>query len=76
MVPRISDLLRSFLVLFWGEMQELDDLMPNPVIVFEAFKRSQTLKAWVRFASPVIATKKHNIELSGKVPLLPTCIAF
>ena len=43
----ISDLLRSFLVPFWGEQHELDDLLPNLVIVFE---RSKNLKAWLRFA--------------------------
>ena len=31
----ISDLLRSFL----GEQQELDDQLPNLVIVFEAFSK-------------------------------------
>ena len=37
----ISDLLRSFLVLFWGE---LDDLWPNLVIVF---KHNDQIRQWV-----------------------------
>ena len=47
----ISDLMimRTFLVQFLA--QELDDdLLPNLVIVFEAFKPSQSLKAWLCFA--------------------------
>ena len=32
------------------KQQELDDQLSNLVIVFEAFKHSHNLKAWLRFA--------------------------
>ena len=38
--PRISNLLRPF----WGETQELDDQLPNLVIVFEAKLNARTIK--------------------------------
>ena len=37
-------------IIYGSYATELDDLLPNLVIVFEAFKRSQNLKAWLRFA--------------------------
>ena len=37
-------------MLFGVKQQELDNQLPNLVIVFEAFKRSHNLKAWLRFA--------------------------
>ena len=46
----ISDLLRPFLVPFWGKIARVGRPTANLVIVFEAFKRSQNLKAWLRFA--------------------------
>ena len=48
MSPQVnSDLLRSLLVPFGAKQQELNDQLPNLVIVFE---RSHNLKAWLRFA--------------------------
>ena len=46
----ISDLLISLLVPFWSETAGVGRLTANLVIVFEAFKRSHNLKAWLRFA--------------------------
>ena len=46
----ISDLLRSLLVPFWGETARVERPTANLVIVFETFKRSHDLKAWLRFA--------------------------
>ena len=46
----ISDLLRSLLVPFWGETARFGRPTANLVIVFETFKRSHNLKAWLRFA--------------------------
>ena len=46
----ISDLLRLLLVPFWGETARVERLTANLVIVFEIFKRSHNLKAWLRFA--------------------------
>ena len=46
----ISDFLRSFLVSFWGKIARVGRPTANLVVVFEAFKRSQNLKAWLRFA--------------------------
>ena len=42
---KFSDLLRSFLVPFWGEIARVG----WPTAVFEAFKHSQNLKAWFCF---------------------------
>ena len=56
----ISDLLRSLLGM---KQQELDDQLPNLVIVFETFKRSHNLKAWLRF------TPRH-----GKILLASYCM--
>ena len=44
------DLLRSLLVLFRGERARVGQTVANLVIVFEAFKRSHNLKAWLHFA--------------------------
>ena len=46
----ISDVLRSLLVPFWGEAATVGRPTANLVTVFETFKRSHNLKAWVRFA--------------------------
>ena len=45
-----SDLLRSLLVPFWVETARVGRPTANLVIVFETFKRSHNLKAWLRFA--------------------------
>ena len=45
----ISDLLRSLLVPFWGETARVGRPTANLVIVFETFKCSHNLKAWLRF---------------------------
>ena len=39
--------------------QELDDQLPNLVIVFEAFKRSHNLKAWLCF-TPLRQQSSHE----------------
>ena len=44
------DHLRSLLVPFWGEIARVAWLTASLVIVFETFKRSQNLQAWLRFA--------------------------
>ena len=46
----ISNFLRSLLVPFWGETARVGRPTANLVIVFETFKRSHNLKAWLRFA--------------------------
>ena len=46
----ISDHLRSLLVPFWGETARVGRPTANLVIVFETFKCSHNLKAWLRFA--------------------------
>ena len=46
----ISDLLRSLLVPSWGKTARVGRPTANLVIVFETFKRSHNLKAWLRFA--------------------------
>ena len=46
----ISDLLRSFLMLFRGKIARVRWLTANLVIVFEVFKHSQNLKVWLHFA--------------------------
>ena len=46
----ISDLLRSLLVPFWGETAGVGQSTTKLVIVFETFKHSHNLKAWLRFA--------------------------
>ena len=46
----LSDLLRSLLVPFWGETARVGRPTANLVIVFEIFKHSHNLKAWLRFA--------------------------
>ena len=46
----ISDLLRLLLVPFWGETARVGRPTANLVIVFETFKRSHNLKAWLHFA--------------------------
>ena len=46
----ISDLLRSFLVPFWGEIARVGQpTAKSIVIVFEAFKCLQNLRTWLRF---------------------------
>ena len=42
--------------------QELDDLLTNLVIVFEVFKRSQNLKAWLRFALQKLQIRREVRE--------------
>ena len=46
----ISDLLRLLLVPLWGETARVGRPTANIVIVFESFKWSHNLKAWLRFA--------------------------
>ena len=46
----IADLLRSLLVPFRSETARVGRPTANVVIVFETFKRSHNLKAWLRFA--------------------------
>ena len=46
----ISDLLRSLLVPFWGETARVGRPTAKVVIVFETFKCSHNLKAWLCFA--------------------------
>ena len=45
----ISDLLRLLLAPFWGETVRVGRPTANLVIVFETFKRSHNLKAWLHF---------------------------
>ena len=45
----ISDLQRSLLVPFWGEIARVGRPTANLVIVFETFKRLHNIKAWLRF---------------------------
>ena len=57
----ISYLLRSLLVLFWGETARVGQPTANLVIVFETFKRSHNLKAWLHFTPEA---REKNFELA------------
>ena len=52
-VPQEKFWFQTFWDRFWChfgvKLQELNDLLPNLVIVIEAFKRSLNLKTWLRF---------------------------
>ena len=60
----ISDLLRSFLVPFWGEIARVG--LPT-AIVFEAFKCSQNLRAWLRFAPQRLQSSCEAWEKRKKI---------
>ena len=79
----ISDLLRSLLVPFGGETARVERLTANLVIVFETFKRSHNLKAWLRFAprrgKTFLATycmysfSRCSVELIREIQILTVC---
>ena len=44
--------------------QELDDLLPNLVIVFDAFKCSQNLKVGIHFVHRLRGQKAHDYHVT------------
>ena len=69
----ISDLLGSFLMLFWGKIARVRWPTANLVIVFEVFKHLQNLKVWLHFAPERLQSSREVWRKKKKEILASYC---